>query len=388
MRDLAALNRWIDDFERKQSRLYAAADLESSSVTNGRLRFIGGLLRVDSGGRVEIVGTLQIDGTTTVRGQFNVEGPWNLTGGGTISGDVTITGKVTQVGDMDIDGVLTVNGDGWSITGNGEISGDVQLTGRLSVGDMLIDPDDAGGSVVFPSGAKVTANDGSPGVKIESGTNWAAYVAQNGIRMGGTIGDASLTLTPELLALGADRVQVSAPDLVLGTGTANVDDITHWLGRTASGEARWVSKGQGGPMGSGEFRWPFPLTLVTQEYDPFAEGYPNGHLGIDFGNGVANIAGTPVQAASGGTVLTTEWDDERGWQVILDHGDRGGFRLTTRYYHLRFRSHLEVGATVALGEAIGQVGDTGYSRGVHLHFETRRDGAPMNPRQFMAIYGQ
>lgn len=105
------------------------------------MRFIGGLLRVDSGGRVEIVGTLQVDGQTTVTGTFEVTGPftvtgpWNLKGAGIIEGDVTITGKVTQVGDMDVDGVFTLNGDGWSITGDGEISGEVLLTGSLEVAE-------------------------------------------------------------------------------------------------------------------------------------------------------------------------------------------------------------------------------------------------------------
>ena len=54
-----------NDFEmreilRRLAALESASPLESSSVSNGRVRFIGGLLRIDSGGRVEIVGTLQI----------------------------------------------------------------------------------------------------------------------------------------------------------------------------------------------------------------------------------------------------------------------------------------------------------------------------------------
>ncbi|MEZ3156851.1 hypothetical protein AB1K56_07950 [Microbacterium sp. BWR-S6Y] len=128
-------------------RLENGIPLQNASVTRGRLRFIGGLLRVDAGGRVEIVGALQVDGETTVTGTFTVTGdftvegnltvtgPWNLEGAGTITGDVTVTGKVTQVGDMDIDGVLTVNGSGWSITGDGEISGKVSLTGSLEVAE-------------------------------------------------------------------------------------------------------------------------------------------------------------------------------------------------------------------------------------------------------------
>lgn len=121
--------------------LFRTRYLERSSVDDGMMRFINSTLRVESGGRVEIIGTLQVDGQTTVTGSFEmagdftVTGPWNLKGAGVIEGDVTITGKVTQVGDMDVDGVFTLNGDGWSITGDGEISGKVNLTGSLEVAE-------------------------------------------------------------------------------------------------------------------------------------------------------------------------------------------------------------------------------------------------------------
>jgi hypothetical protein len=131
--NLNDVTSWIKEIFYRLRKLESGAFLENSSISNGRMRFIGGLLRIDSGGRVEIVGTLQVDGTTDVTGEFTVSGPWNLTGNGEITGDYTVTGKVTHVGDMDIDGVLTVNGDGWSITGDGEISGRVNLTGSFEV---------------------------------------------------------------------------------------------------------------------------------------------------------------------------------------------------------------------------------------------------------------
>lgn len=156
LRDLSDAFYWIRKLAYKVDRLYNGTQLENSSITEGRMRFIGGLLRVDSGGRVEIVGTLQVDGQTTVTGEFEVTGdftvtgPWNLKGAGIIEGDVTITGKVTQVGDMDVDGVFTLNGDGWSITGDGEISGKVNLTGSLEVaegGYIQVGPTRISGSV-------------------------------------------------------------------------------------------------------------------------------------------------------------------------------------------------------------------------------------------------
>lgn len=109
--------------------LASANPLEASSVTNGRVRFIGGLLRIDSGGRVEIVGTLQIDGTTNVTGTFNLDGPWNLDGNGNITGNVTVTGDINVTG-----------------------------TGRIKVGNMVLDPSSNGGSVKFSGGPEVYAS--------------------------------------------------------------------------------------------------------------------------------------------------------------------------------------------------------------------------------------
>jgi len=115
--------------------LETANPLEASSITNGRVRFIGGLLRVDSGGRVEIVGTLQIDGTTnitgttTVTGTFKLEGPWSLKGNGDITGTVTVTGDINVTG-----------------------------SGRIKVGNMVLDPSSNGGSMKFSGGPEVYAS--------------------------------------------------------------------------------------------------------------------------------------------------------------------------------------------------------------------------------------
>lgn len=132
-------------------RLANAQPLRNSSVSQGRLRFIGGLLRVDSGGRVEIVGTLQIDGTTTVTGTFRVDGPWTLAGNGTITGNVSITGNVTSTG------ILTQNGP-WNLNGAGTIAGNVTQTGNTNQkgtvtvnGGGKIVVQGAGGDVVLDS---------------------------------------------------------------------------------------------------------------------------------------------------------------------------------------------------------------------------------------------
>jgi len=120
---------WIARLIRRIERIESGALLENSSITGGRMRFIGGLLRIDSGGRVEIVGTLQIDGTTNVTGTFNLDGPWNLDGNGNITGNVTVTGDINVTG-----------------------------TGRIKVGNMVLDPSSNGGSIKFAGGPEVYAS--------------------------------------------------------------------------------------------------------------------------------------------------------------------------------------------------------------------------------------
>ena len=92
-------------------RTETTAPLGSTSVHNGRTRFVGdgsllveglnalrvtgsaivsGLLSVT--GTLRVIGAFFIDGITTVTGVWNQNGPWNLAGAGGITGDVVQTG--------------------------------------------------------------------------------------------------------------------------------------------------------------------------------------------------------------------------------------------------------------------------------------------------------
>lgn len=69
-----------------------------------------------------------------------------------------------------------------------------------------------------------------------------------------------------------------------------------------------------------------------------------------------------------------------GKLVVVEHAN--GFE--TRYAHLQ-RIAVRAGQHVAEGTALGVMGSTGYSTGVHLHFELRFRGRPLDAVKAMAL---
>jgi murein DD-endopeptidase MepM/ murein hydrolase activator NlpD len=107
--------------------------------------------------------------------------------------------------------------------------------------------------------------------------------------------------------------------------------------------------------------------------DPFL-GRPAMHTGIDF----RAATGDPVRATAQGKVVAAGWHGGYGRMIEIDHGNS----LTTRYGHLSAIG-VKVGDVVRIGQVIGAVGSTGRSTGPHLHYETRIDGDPVDPRKFL-----
>ena len=102
------------------------------------------------------------------------------------------------------------------------------------------------------------------------------------------------------------------------------------------------------------------------------------HSGLDFGA----PCGTPIRAAADGVVYGTLYDGSRGNYVVVDHGVMRGVNLTTAYLHLESFA-VSSGQSVSRGQVIGYEGTTGSSTGCHLHFETRENGTPVNPRNWL-----
>jgi len=87
------------------------------------------------------------------------------------------------------------------------------------------------------------------------------------------------------------------------------------------------------------------------------------HKGVD----IANMIGTNVMAAAGGTVTHSKFMNGYGNVVILKHVIKGQ-EYATVYAHLS-ALNVSVGQQVTQGQSIGKMGNTGRSFGSHLHFE-------------------
>ncbi len=110
--------------------------------------------------------------------------------------------------------------------------------------------------------------------------------------------------------------------------------------------------------------------------DPFGLG-TTFHAGQD----IAAPTGTPIYAATAGTVAIVETPGESGGYGNYTCIDRGaGF--ATCYAH-QSAVFVHVGQVVTQRQEIGLVGSTGASTGPHLHFEVRLNGVPVDPVPYL-----
>jgi len=106
----------------------------------------------------------------------------------------------------------------------------------------------------------------------------------------------------------------------------------------------------------------------------FGQRWGRLHAGTDF----AGAHGTPIYATADGVVSHAGWLSGYGRLVKIQHE----FGIETRYAHLS-RIRVSDGERVVKGQRIGDMGNTGRSTGTHLHYETRVNGEPINPMNFI-----
>jgi murein DD-endopeptidase MepM/ murein hydrolase activator NlpD len=134
-------------------------------------------------------------------------------------------------------------------------------------------------------------------------------------------------------------------------------------------DAQTRSAGTGAPSAAGLI-WPCNGVLTSG----YGLRWGRIHEGID----IAAPSGTPIWAAAAGTVIYAGWLGGYGNLVVVDHGNG----LATAYAHASALL-VGVGQSVAQGETIALVGNTGHSTGPHLHFEVRVNGAAVDPLLYL-----
>jgi len=155
-----------------------------------------------------------------------------------------------------------------------------------------------------------------------------------------------------------------------------VQNLLHQAEVTRQSARVSVPAGKGLAALKGRLPWPVTGPVIS----PFGR-HRNREFNTTFENTGIQIraaVGTPVKAVAPGRVRYADWFKGFGKLVILDHG--GG------YYSLYAQaSELSVseGDTIAAGQVLASVGDTGSLVGNALYFELRRNGLPVDPVQWL-----
>ncbi|MBW3664564.1 MAG: peptidoglycan DD-metalloendopeptidase family protein [Actinobacteria bacterium] len=165
------------------------------------------------------------------------------------------------------------------------------------------------------------------------------------------------------LELAAARAEVAG----LEESMDNLEDAVEGLKRLIAERQKPVTSIV--PSTSG-YVWP-RCDRVTSG---FGRRWGRMHEGLD----IDGETGQPIGAVKDGVVIFAGWHGGYGQMVLIDHGDG----VVSAYAH-QSRLVVTEGQTVIRAQQVGDVGSTGSSTGSHLHFETRVNGAAVDPLQFL-----
>lgn len=130
------------------------------------------------------------------------------------------------------------------------------------------------------------------------------------------------------------------------------------------------------------FRSPLDIPIVVtspfgMRYHPVL-GVMKGHSGTD----MAADCGTIIRAVASGYVNAVSSDYSAGNYVDINHGLVGGNSVITEYLHMQAQ-YVSPGQYVNAGDALGEVGSTGYATGCHLHFGVIQNGSYVEPMDYL-----
>ena len=165
-----------------------------------------------------------------------------------------------------------------------------------------------------------------------------------------TLDDAGADSEDDILLEGFDTAAIHLPKLDVNSLT---EPLVIHLRDNVHGE---------------KFTWPTPWSARPTSH--FGPRWRRWHYGLD----LALPTGEPISSAFDGVVCISKYNRSYGNLVIIHHPNG----LETYYAHMSQRN-VVAGQQVKSGETIGLCGNTGRSRGSHLHFEIRYMGNAINP---------
>ena len=125
----------------------------------------------------------------------------------------------------------------------------------------------------------------------------------------------------------------------------------------------------------GTYIWPAEGAVTSVFGRRARDAGSSNHQGLD----IAGKKGASIYAADGGEVILAD-SSLSGYgllvQILHDNGD-------VTYYAHNSVLLVDVGDIVSQGQEIAKMGATGVPSGVHLHFEIRVGGTPVNPADYL-----
>jgi len=215
------------------------------------------------------------------------------------------------------------------------------------------------------------------------------YAAQQAVRLGRENKKLELqaaqidSLKVELLNLHALSVQIKG---MLGVDLSREDSLLVANFSPTAKSPAVMSDESGDAVGVREQQrmleslpssWPVRGYVTREFHITGGEKSADYHPGID----IAAARNTTVKATGEGLVVTGTYDEIYGYMVEIDHG----YGIYTLYGH-NDRNLVKVGDRVARGDPIAFLGSTGKSTAPHLHFEIRKNGIPVDPKEYLLDY--
>jgi murein DD-endopeptidase MepM/ murein hydrolase activator NlpD len=119
-------------------------------------------------------------------------------------------------------------------------------------------------------------------------------------------------------------------------------------------------------------------TQITREYEDgkvSASTKKRSHAGID----IVTKGDHKVLCTADGVVIDAKFGEKgEGNYVLIQHSD--GY--VTFYSHLR-EFTVKPGDVIKKGQSIGYIGNTGRAVNPHLHYEIRKNGHAVSPREYL-----